>query len=279
MLSFLLAASLAGESLLAQKLPRLSPSASVSQTIGLTDVTITYSRPGVKGREIWGGLVPYDKIWRTGANEATTISFSDDAKINGQPIAAGKYALFTIPGKEEWTIIFNKEHEQWGTYNYNNEKDALRIQVKPETVSEHQERMAFSFTNLQNNSATVELRWENLRVPFNIQVNVHEKAMANAREAMANLEEDDWGTAYSCASYCLESGKNLEEGLEWVNKSISIKENYLNLSAKAKLLAKLGRQQDAIAAAEKAIKVGKASEDGPDTAEMENLLSEWKQAM
>src|SRR5205085_4953821 len=127
-----------------------------------TDVTITYSRPGVKGRVIWGELVPYDKVWRTGANEATTIAFSEDVKINGQALPAGTYSLHTIPGKDMWTIIFNKQAEQWGSFKYDQSKDALRVQVKPQD-GPMQEWMMFSFPNVNANSATVELAWEKLR--------------------------------------------------------------------------------------------------------------------
>src|SRR5438876_1248992 len=141
--------------------PRASQKQVVTQTVGFTDVTITYSRPGVKGRQIWGGLVPYDKVWRTGANEATTISFSDDVMINSQPLPKGTYSLHTIPGRDSWTIIFNKTANQWGSFNYDAAQDALRVTVKPEKA-DFREWMSFDVPQLSTDSATVALRWENL---------------------------------------------------------------------------------------------------------------------
>jgi len=148
--------------------PRVSPNASVSQTIGVTEVTISYGRPGVKGRTIWGELVPYGEVWRTGANEATTISFSKDVTVEGEPLPAGTYALFTIPKEAEWIIVFNKNAQQWGAFDYNASQDALRVKVKPQAASP-QEWMSFSFEDLSSNSATVVLRLEKLAVPFKIQ--------------------------------------------------------------------------------------------------------------
>lgn len=149
--------------------PRVSPMASVSQTIGeSTEITVTYNRPGVKGREIWGKLVPYDKVWRSGANEATTISFSDDVQIEGQALAAGTYALFTIPAKNEWTVIFNKKADQWGAYDYDSKDDALRIKTTAETAS-NMEWLDYAFEQLDGASAVLALRWEKLKVPFRIE--------------------------------------------------------------------------------------------------------------
>lgn len=149
--------------------PRVSPMASVSQTIGeSTEITVTYSRPGVKGREIWGKLVPYDKVWRSGANEATTISFSDDVLIEGQALAAGTYALFTIPTKGEWTIIFNKKADQWGAYDYDAKDDALRIKTTPEAAP-NEEWLEYVFEQPNGTSAVLALRWEKLKVPFRIE--------------------------------------------------------------------------------------------------------------
>src|SRR5512133_2105001 len=127
------------------QLPRVSQKASVTQTIGLTDVTITYSRPGVKNRTIWGGLVPYDQVWRTGANEATQIKISSDVTINGQKLAAGSYSLHTIPGKDEWTIVFNGTANQWGSFDYDPAKDTLRVKTKPVWLNESEERLTYSF--------------------------------------------------------------------------------------------------------------------------------------
>jgi hypothetical protein len=146
-------------------LPRPSPKATVTQTVGTTDIAIIYGRPSVKARTIYGDLVPYDQVWRTGANEATIISFSDAVKINDQPLAAGRYSLHTIPGKEEWTIIFNRTADQWGSYQYDVKQDALRVRVRPETAPK-MEQLTFSFPVVNYDSAQVAMHWDTLRVPF-----------------------------------------------------------------------------------------------------------------
>jgi hypothetical protein len=146
---------------------RVSPNAVVGQTIGTTDVTVTYGRPRVRGREIFGDLVPYDAVWRTGANEATTITFSDDVMIEGQPLAAGTYSLFTIPGEDEWTVIFNSVAEQWGAYDYDEASDVLRVTVEPEEA-ESSELMTFSFDEVGEEEGKLVLRWDETRVPLMI---------------------------------------------------------------------------------------------------------------
>lgn len=150
---------------------RVSPKATFKQTVGLTDVEIDFSRPGVKGREIWGGLVPYNKVWRAGANEATKISFSTDVKINGKNLKAGRYGFFTIPSKDSWILIFNKIADQWGAFEYNEAEDALRIEVTPEK-GYFQEWLDYTVTKTSDNSAIVKLEWEELKVPFKVEVSV-----------------------------------------------------------------------------------------------------------
>ncbi|OGU70823.1 MAG: hypothetical protein A2V93_07810 [Ignavibacteria bacterium RBG_16_34_14] len=148
---------------------RVSPKAFVMQVVGLTEVKIDYSRPGVKKRTIWGELVPYDKVWRTGANEATTMSFASDVLIEGKKLPAGKYSFFAIPTKDEWTLIFNKVADQWGAFEYNEAEDALRISVKPQSNG-FQEWLTYSFTKTGDKSAIVNLEWEKLKVPFKVEV-------------------------------------------------------------------------------------------------------------
>ena len=173
--------------------PRASQKQVVTQTVGFTDVTITYSRPGVKGRQIWGGLVPYDKVWRTGANEATTIAFSDDVTINGQPLPKGTYSLHTIPGKDEWTIVFNTTANQWGSFNYDPAKDALRVKAKPHGDEFH-EWLTFEIPDVSPDSATIAIKWANLAVPFTVGTNTTQKVLADARAAVAAAKPDDWQT-------------------------------------------------------------------------------------
>ena len=150
---------------------RISPKAAVIQTVGFTEVGIDHNRPGVKGRIIWGGLVPYNKVWRAGANEATKFTFSTDVKINDNTLKAGSYSFFVIPTKEKWTIIFNKVADQWGAFEYNEAEDALRFEVTPEEGN-MQEWMAYTITKTSNNSAIVKLEWEKLKVPFTIEVSI-----------------------------------------------------------------------------------------------------------
>ena len=150
---------------------RISPKATVKQTVGFTEVEIEFSRPGVKAREIWGGLVPYDKVWRAGANEATKISFSADVKLNGNSLKAGRYGFFVIPGKDKWILIFNKVADQWGAFEYNEAEDILRIEVKPEE-GYFQEWLDYSITKTSKNTAIVKLEWEKLKVPLSVEVNI-----------------------------------------------------------------------------------------------------------
>jgi len=259
------------------QLPRPSQKAQVMQTVGLTDVTIIYSRPGVKGRVIWGGLVPYDKVWRTGANEATSITFSTDVKVNGQPLPAGTYSFHTIPTQGDWTLIFNKKADQWGSYSYDEKEDALRVQVKAQP-HEFTEWMEFSLPDIAVDKATVALDWEKLRVPLEIHVETIDHALTNARAAMASLAADDHQTAYRCASFAFQNNVAPDEARQWIDKSISIKETWLNLRLKADMLAKEGKTAEAIQFAEKAIAVGKTDAPADEIAKIEKQVAEWKKA-
>ncbi|HEV8200442.1 MAG TPA: DUF2911 domain-containing protein [Candidatus Polarisedimenticolia bacterium] len=260
----------------ALKLPRPSPKASVVQTVGLTDVTINYCRPGVKGRTIWGDLVPYDKVWRTGANEATTIQFSQDVKVNGKPLPAGLYSLHTIPGKSAWTVIFNKKAEQWGSYDYSEKEDALRVQVTP-GAGPMQEYMAFSFPEVTPDGATIELAWEKVRVPFKIEVATKDQAMASIRQALSG-DVKEWNVPYGAANYAFTNNVgSSDEAMKWVDQSVSLKETYWNLRLKAAMLDKAGKRKEAVATAEKAVQVGKANQDDEgEIAKTEKQIAEWK---
>jgi hypothetical protein len=250
--------------------PRPSPKATISQTIGMSEVTMTYNRPSVKGRVIWGGLVPYDTVWRTGANEATTISFSDTVMLEGNKLNPGMYMLATIPSKEEWTIIINSKKDLWGAFGYDEKDDILRVKVKPQEA-EFTERMKFDFSDLTDSSATIELRWEKLKVPFHITFDTKAIALAKARKTVR------WQDPMNAAMYCVTNNFNHEEGLKWINLSLSMDENYSNLRVKARLLEQMGQRKEAIALMEKALEKGKAMENKPfDFDDMQKLLSEWK---
>jgi hypothetical protein len=265
----------------ALKLPRVSPKATVTQTVGLTDVTITYSRPGVKGRTIWGELVPYDKVWRTGANEATTFQVSQDVKINGQALPAGTYSLHTIPGKTQWTVIFNKTADQWGSYDYDQTKDALRIQVTP-AQGPNQELLAFGFPDVQNDKATVEIAWEKVRVPFTLETNTNEQALAAIRKTLSG-DVKEWNVPFSAANYVVTNKLNNQaEAMKWVDQSIALKPTFYNMRLKSQMLDQAGNKKDAVAAAEKAVALGKENSkdvDQDEVAKTEKQIAEWKAAV
>jgi hypothetical protein len=252
--------------------PRPSPKATVTQTIGLTDMTINFSRPGVKGRTIWGALVPYDKVWRTGANEATTITFSDDVWINGQKLAKGSYSLHTIPGPNEWTIIFNSVADQWGSYSYDAAKDTLRVKAAPQRA-EFQEWLTFEVPELTTDTAKVVVRWENVAVPFTVDTKSTERTMTQFRSAM----NPDWRTPYQAANFAFENkgAATDQEISDWLDKSLRINENISNLWLKARFLERQGRKGDAIKAAEQAVAAARPNQT--DFAnEVKKTLDTWK---
>ena len=280
------------------RLPRPSQKASVMQTIGVTDLTITYSRPGVKGRQIWGDpvpaqasakgeatlddqnarpkgapIVPYGHVWRTGANEATQFEVTDDVLINGQKLSAGKYSLHTIPTKDEWTIVFNGTANQWGSFNYDPAKDTLRVKAKPQWVSENQEWLEYSIPMVTPNSAQVLIRWEKVAVPFTVEVpNVEAVWRAKADAAIA-ANPTEWRIPLSVAGAYAGDDK-WDEALKWVDQSIKVKETFQNLSAKARYLYAAGRKDEALALADQAIARGKA--DKVDTTNFEKRVADMK---
>jgi Protein of unknown function (DUF2911) len=256
------------------KVPRSSQKQVLTQTVGFTDITITYSRPGVKGRQIWGGLVPYDKVWRTGANEATTISFSDDVTINGQALPKGTYSLHTIPGKDEWTIVFNNVSNQWGSFSYDPAKDALRVKAKPQTAP-FAEWMTFEVPQLSPDQATIAIHWENLSVPFTVGTNTTQKVLADARAAVAAAKPDDWQTPLRAATFAIENRIDLDEANRWLDQSIKANENIRNLFEKARAQAMAGDRAGAIATAQKAIaKAG--PKDADEVGEIQHSIASWK---
>lgn len=258
-------------------LPRVSQKAVVTQTIGTTDLTLTYSRPGVKGREIWGALVPYDKPWRTGANEATTFATTDDITVAGQKLPAGTYSFFTLPSVGDWTVIFSRQKELWGAVDYDPKQDALRVTVKP-SAAEPVEWMRLGFENLATGSCDLVFRWEKLQVAVPIQIEVNTKVLANCRAEIAAAKADDWRTPYRAASWCFDAGVAPEEGSAWLEKSLTIQKTYQNLTLKARWLAKDGKKKDAIATAQDAVAAGKASKEKIDTAATEKLIADWTAA-
>lgn len=248
--------------------PRASQKSSVAQTIGDTELSIVYHRPNVKGRTIWGELVPYGEVWRTGANNATVFEVTNDVLINGQKLPKGKYSLYTIPGEDEWTVIFNKTWDQWGT-QYKAEDDALRVKVKP-TAGDFKETMTVAVENVSDNTADIVIAWDKVRVPFKVDVgDVSARILNTARRQMV-------GTPITAANYVLSAKltDRYDEALGWLNDSLEMFETYGALFVKSRLLNEMGKTEEAIATAEKAIEVGKKT--NANTGFLESLLAGWK---
>lgn len=235
-------------------MPQPSPSSTVSQKVGLTDVTITYSRPGVKGRKVFGDLVPYNTLWRTGANAATKISFSEDMMVEGNKVPAGDYALFTIPGKKEWTVILNRKLS--GTADYQENEDAARFQVPVSKTREKYETFTIMLSDITNTSANINLLWENTKVTFNIQdPDVDKKVMAQIKEQMAN-PGNNAGLYFQAASYYFTTDRDLQQAQEWIDKAVELDPNkYWMLHLQAKIHAKNNNDQTAKAAARKSMEL------------------------
>jgi len=278
---------------------RPSQKASVMQTIGVTDITIIYSRPGVKNRTIFADapasmaarakgeatldnqnerqkgepIVPYDHVWRAGANEATMFQVTDDVLINGQPLKAGTYSLHTVPGKDEWTIIFNNDPGQWGSFTYDDKKDALRVKTKPQMASDNQEWLMYSFDPVTDSSATVNLRWEKVRVPFTVEVKDVKAVWRTKADALINANPTSEALPLQVAN-TYAGDKNWDEALKFVDQSIKVKETFRNLSAKANILWGAGRKEEALTVADAAIAKGKA--DKVDTTAFEKRVANMK---
>lgn len=259
-------------------LPRESQRQNLSQVIGDTTVSIVYHRPNTKARKVWGELVPFGTVWRTGANEATVFEVSGDVKINGQVLPKGKYSLHTIPAADEWTIIFNKKSDQWGSFTYDAKDDALRVKAKP-LKAEFAETMAFGIENSTMNSAQVVIGWEKVKVPFTVDVgDVTGRTLTEIRKAMTNLKADDARTPGQAANWVLtmKMAANYEEAIGWLDAGLKNRETFGLLNTKARLQKESGKTPEAIATAEKAIQVGKAATPAANTADLEKMLAEWK---
>jgi hypothetical protein len=235
-------------------LPLQSQGAQVSQRIGITDVTISYHRPLVNDRKVWGDLVPYGKVWRAGANINTTITFSDPVKIEGKPLDKGTYGLHTIPNEDEWTIIFSKNSTSWGSFTYDEKEDALRVTVKPR-VAEMHNALTYDFDDVQKDSAVVELEWEKVAVPFRISVDVHDVVQASIRKQLRNLSQYTWESWDEAANYLLAEKIAYDDALTYTNKSIENEDRFDNELTKSKILTALNRKDEAAAAQKKALDI------------------------
>src|SRR5437879_1081784 len=241
-------------------LPDVSQAAEAKQRIALTDITVKYHRPLVNGRKIWGGLVPYGKVWRAGANENTTIEFSDPVSIEGQPLAKGVYGLHMIPNPDSWTVIFSKTNTGWGSYSYDQKEDALRVNVKPGPLAEAKEALEFDFEDLKPDSTAVTLKWEKLGVPFTVSIKDAEQTLQNIRAQLKGRGQFTWQALDEGAQFCLARKINLDEALRWADASIQNEERFDNLSTKADILTALNGPNEAKTTWNQALKIATAQQ-------------------
>lgn len=275
-------------------LPRESQKQEIIQTVGDTRIAIVYHRPNTKGRanifgctstdvipiggKTYDCLVPNGQVWRTGANDNTTFEVSNEVKINGQTLPAGKYGLHTIPNKDEWVVIFNKVNTEWGSYRYDAKQDQLRVSVKPQTA-EMQETMSLGFENMKPTTTEVVVRWEKMRVPFTVDVgDMKPRVVAYIREQLKSVKADDFSSPVAGANYVYNNKMtdNYPEAITWLDALLQKRETWNALALKANLLADSGKTAEAIAAGEKALQVAQTMSTKPNTAAFEKRLAEWK---
>jgi Protein of unknown function (DUF2911) len=256
MVSFSHAQTATGETLMLD-LPRQSQHAVITQRIGITDITINYHRPLANGRQIWGKIVPYGQVWRAGANENTTITFTNPVTIEGQSLDKGTYGLHMIPGESQWTVIFSKAARDWGSFSYKQDEDALRVTVKPQTAELH-DALAYDFDDLKPDSAVVTLRWDKVAVPFKVAVNVNDLVTASIRRQVHGLNQYYWEGWDDAAGYFLANKINLDEALKDEDQSIQAEERFDNLLNKSRILETMGRKDDATVFRNKALEKGSA---------------------
>jgi len=254
------------------KVLRVSPYATVLQTVGATDISISYHRPGVKGREIWGKLVPYNQVWRAGANNATVFDFSQDVTIAGTKLKAGKYSFFLIPSENEWTVIFNSVADQWGAYSYDSTKNVLSFKVKPE-AGMNTEWLLYTFTDVSVSSAKVVMQWEKVAVGFTINTET-EEVLKKLSAQMRSAARDQ---SASFARYAFDSNTQWEKGMQSIESALAIEKTFSLLSLKASLYSQKEMWAEAVQTGEEAIKVGK--ESNANTTNFEKTVSGWKEKL
>lgn len=252
--------------------PAPSPTQTIQQDFGVSSLQLIYSRPGMKGRKIFGDLVPFGKVWRTGANAATRIKFNDDVSIGGQPLKAGEYALYTIPGENEWVVIINKGSANWGT-DYKQEDDLLRVKVKSSKLNDPVESFTMQFDNVKANSADLKIMWEKTAVAVPITTDIDSKVMAQ----IDNLMNKDNRPYFAAAMYYMESGKDMNQALTWLNKAAEQNPNaYWIHHQRANALARLGKKDEARQAANKSMELAKAQKNDDYVKLNEKLLESLK---
>jgi hypothetical protein len=240
-------------------LPRQSQHALITQRIGLTDITVNYHRPLVNSRQIWGKVVPYGDVWRAGANENTTVTFTDPVTIEGQPLDKGTYGLHMIPGENQWTVIFSKMSTAWGSFSYKQGEDALRVTVKPQTAEFH-DALTYDFDDVKPDSTVVTLRWEKVAVPFKVAVKLNDTVDARIHQELRGLNQYYWESWDDVATYYLTNKINLDEALKDEEQSIKTEARFDNLMTKSKILEAMGRKDDATATLNKGLEMASAQQ-------------------
>lgn len=257
------------------EIPRASPKASISQTIGVCKVTVDYGRPSAHGRSIIGGLVPYNVVWRAGANEATTIAFNYEVSVGGKAVLPGKYGLFMIPKKDKWLVILNKDWEQWGAYNYSKNDDVLRIEVIPQEGN-YTELCTYTFTDLNKSKGVLNMQWENTIISVAIEADVDKQTLA-AIEKGVSASRENWYTFSAAAQYHFYERKEPNKALEYINTAIALKApNPAPWMLKSQILASQGKYKEAIKFAEEAIEVSKRHNFLFELEENEENIHKWK---
>lgn len=258
------------------KTPQPSPTASFKQAFGLGEISVNYSRPQVKGRVIFGDLVPFDKIWRTGANASVKVTFSDDVSIEGNKLAAGEYALYTIPGKTEWTVIFHKNTQLWGLGapgDYKEENDALRVKVKSQALTSNVESFTISVSDIAANTCKLNIEWEKTKVSVNVSTEIDAKISASIDKALN--PKPDAGSYYSAASYYFENDKDLNKASEWIAQAIAGRPDaFWMVHLQAKIYKKLGKKAEAIDAANKSKDIANKAGNADYVALNDKLIAE-----
>jgi len=242
------------------QIPRESQHQEIEQNVGDTKIEIDYHRPNVKGRVIWGELVPYGEVWRAGANENTTIEFSRDVTINGQPLPAGKYGFHTIPSKDDWVVIFNKVNNEWGSFKYDQKNDALRVTVKPVWSTDSRESLAYEFDNVKADSVVVTLAWEKIRIPFTVNIgDVNSRVLTGLRKAVTERKADDIRPLITAANFVINNkmSADYDDAAVWIGDAAKAGETFNTLGLKAKLFAAKGDTANAVKTGEMAIEAGK----------------------
>jgi len=240
-------------------LPRQSQHAVVTQRIGITDITVNYHRPLANGRQVWGKLVPYGEVWRAGANENTTVTFTDPVTIEGQPLDKGTYGLHMIPRENEWTVIFSKMSTAWGSFSYKQDEDALRVTVKPQAAELH-DALTYDFDDVKPDSTVITMRWEKVAVPFKVAVKVNDIVEASIHRQLRGLNQYYWESWDDVANYYLTAKINLDEALKDEDQSIKTEERFDNLMNKSNILVAMDRKDDATTFRNKALGMASAQQ-------------------